>query len=63
VKTAIDRADGLRGASDRNAATAAEQLDALAKQIETDAGSATGRDAMRLSSLAATLKARAAKLR
>jgi hypothetical protein len=63
VKTALDRADGLRGGSDRNAAAAVEQLEALARQTETDAASATGRDAMRLSSLAATLKARAAKLR
>ena len=61
VKTALERADGLRGGS--NAAPAAEQLDALARQIETDAGSVAGRDAARLQALAATLKNRAAKLR
>jgi hypothetical protein len=32
VKTALDRADGLRGGSDRNAAAAIEQLDALASR-------------------------------
>jgi len=63
VKAALDRADGLRGSQDKNAAAVLEQLDAAAKQVETDAGSAIGRDATRLGSLAATLKARAAKLR
>jgi hypothetical protein len=63
VKTALERADGLRGGSDRNAAPAAEQLDALAKQLDGDAGAATGRDAARLQALATTLQNRAAKLR
>ena len=63
TKAALDRADGLRGGSDRNAAAVLEQLEALAKQVGSDAGSATGRDAMRLRSLAETLRARAAKLR
>jgi len=39
------------------------QLDSLAVQLDADAGRAAGRDAMRLRSLAATLKGRAAKLR
>jgi hypothetical protein len=63
VKAALDRADGLRGAGDRNAVAAVEQLDALAKQLESDAGTATGRDAARFQALASTLKNRAAKLR
>jgi hypothetical protein len=63
VKTALDRADGLRGGSDRNAAAVVEQLDALAKQIDSDASTATGRDATRLKSLADTIRARTAKLR
>jgi adhesin HecA-like repeat protein len=40
-----------------------EQLDALAKQLDSDAGTVTGRDAARLQALATTLKNRAAKLR
>jgi len=63
LKAALDRADGLRGGSDRNAAAVVEQLDALAKQIDSDAAAAAGRDAARLTALAATIKARAAKLR
>jgi hypothetical protein len=63
VTTALDRADGLRGASDRGAEAVLAQLDSLAAQLDTDAGRAAGRDAMRLRSLAATLKGRAAKLR
>jgi hypothetical protein len=58
VKAAIDRADG------RNPQPAAlDQLDSVAAQLEKDAGSATGRDAARLKSLADTLKARVARLR
>jgi hypothetical protein len=50
VKTALDRADRV-------------QLEAVAKQVEADAASATARDAARLRALATTLKERAAKLR
>ena len=57
VKTALDRADA---AKDK---TAASQLDALAAQLESDAAAASGHDAMRLRSLAATIKSRIAKLR
>jgi len=63
VKTALERADGLRGGSDRNAAAAAEQLDALAKQIDGDSANAARLDAARLKALAATITARASKLR
>ncbi len=40
VKTALERADGLRGGSDRNAAAVVEQLEALAKQIDERRGPA-----------------------
>ena len=63
VKAALDKADGLRTGKEKGAATALDQLDALAAQVESDAGAASGRDAMRLRSLAATIKGRAAKLR
>jgi hypothetical protein len=63
VKTALDKADGLRTGQERGAAPILEQLDALATQLEGDAGAAAGRDGMRLKSLAATIKARAARLR
>jgi hypothetical protein len=63
VKTAFERADGVRTGDQKAAAAAAEQLDTLAKQFDTDAGSASGADAMRLKALATTLKGRATKLR
>jgi hypothetical protein len=63
VKTALDRADGLRTGQEKGAAAVLDQLDALAAQLESDAGAASGRDAARLRSLAATIKGRAARLR
>ena len=63
LTTALDRADGVRSGSDKNAAAVIDQLDALAKQVDADAGAASGRDAARMKSLAATITARAAKLR
>ncbi len=63
VKAAIDKADGLRTGKERGASVVLDQLDAVAAQLEGDAGTATGRDAARLRSLAATMKGRAAKLR
>ena len=56
-------ADGIRTGKERGAAATLDQLDALAAQLETDASAATGRDAMRLKSLAETIKNRSAKLR
>jgi hypothetical protein len=53
----------VRTGNDKAAAAAIEQLDALSKQLESDAGAASVRDAARLRSLAATIKGRAAKLR
>jgi len=62
VRTALDRADDVRGNSGR-AGAVLDQLDALATQIEGDAAAASGRDQVRLRALAATLKERAARLR
>jgi hypothetical protein len=63
VRAALERADGLRTGQEKSAAALMDQLDALANQLGTDAGGASGRDAVRLKSLAATIKARAARLR
>jgi hypothetical protein len=63
VRTALEHADALRTGQDRNAAAVLDQLDALAKQLEGDAGAATGRDAVRLKSLAETLRGRAVRMR
>ena len=63
VKSALERADRVRSAKDRNAATVAGELDTLATQIEADAAGAAGRDADRLKSLALAMKARAGGLR
>jgi len=63
VRTAMERADDLRSGQDKNAAAVVEQLEAVARQVEGDAASASGRDAMRLRALAETIKGRAAKLR
>jgi hypothetical protein len=63
VKAALDKADALRTGKEKNAAAVLDQLDALAAQVESDAGGATGRDAARLRSLAATMKGREARLR
>ena len=63
VKAALDRADGVRSAHDKSASAVVTQLDTLATQIEGDAAAASGPDAARLRSLAATLKGRSGKLR
>jgi hypothetical protein len=63
VRSTLEKVDGLRSGQDKNASAVLDQVDALAKQIDADAGAATGRDAARLKALAATLKGRAAKLR
>jgi hypothetical protein len=58
IKSAIDRGDRRSpGRADL------DQLDALAGQLEKDASAATGRDAMRLSALASTIKERVSRLR
>jgi hypothetical protein len=58
VKNALDRLD--RAGRDR---TALDQIDAVAKELETDAAAASGRDADRLRALAATIKGRTERLR
>jgi hypothetical protein len=63
VTTALERADKIRSAKDRDAAAAREQLESLASQLEGDAGTASGANAARLRSLAATLKGRTATMR
>jgi hypothetical protein len=63
VTTALERADKIRSAKDKDAAAAREQLESLASQLEGDAGAASGANAARLRSLAATLKGRTATLR
>jgi hypothetical protein len=63
VRSALDRADGVRSGNDKGASEAAEQLHALATQIDSDAAAASGLDARRLSALSSTLNARAARLR
>jgi hypothetical protein len=62
IKAALERADRIHSAKDKGAAAAAEQLKALAGQVTDDANAATGRDAMRLKALAATLTGRSAAL-
>jgi hypothetical protein len=63
LKAALERADGLRTAQDKSATAIVDQLETLANQVESDAAAASGRDASRLKALAATIKARAARLR
>ena len=63
VTAALERADKIRNPRDKNAPAVLEQLESLSTEIEGDAGAATGADATRLRSLAATLKGRAARLR
>jgi hypothetical protein len=58
VKSAIDKTE-----KDSASKPAVDQLDAVAKQVESDAASASGTDADRLKALAAAMKARAARLR
>ena len=63
IRTALDRADKVRSAKDKNAAAAADQLDTLGAELAREASAAAGRDAARLRALADTLKGRSAALR
>ena len=63
IKTALERADDLRSGQDKNASAVAGQLETIVTQLERDAGSASGRDAGHLRSLAATIKGRATRLK
>ena len=63
VRDSLSKVDELRTGKERDAATRLDALNAVAAQVEADAKSKTGRDAMRLTALAETLKGRAAALR
>ncbi len=63
VRAALDRADLVQTGKEPGAAAILDRLDALAAELDRDARSATGIDAERFRLLAATLKARAARLR
>jgi hypothetical protein len=63
VREALERVDDLRTGKERDAAARLDALNAVAAQVEADAKSKTGRDAMRLNALAGTLRGRAAALR
>jgi hypothetical protein len=63
VRDALAKVDELRTGKERNAAASLDALTSVASQVEADAKTKTGRDAMRLTALADTLKGRAAALR
>jgi len=63
IKTALDNADDVKTGREKNAAATLEQLEGIARQLEGDAATASGRDQMRLRALADTIKAHVAKLR
>ncbi len=63
VRDALAKVDELRTGKERNAAEALDALTAVASQVEGDAKTKTGRDAMRLIALADTLRGRVAALR
>jgi uncharacterized membrane-anchored protein len=63
VTASLERVDRLQNGKERGATAVLDQLNALATQIEGDAGTANPADAGRLRSLAATIKGRVAKLR
>ena len=58
LKSAIDKAD-----KGKPSKSALDHLDALVTQLEKDAASASGVDASRMKALAASIKAKTAKLR
>ena len=63
VRDNLAKVDELRTGRERDAASRLDALTAVAAQVEADAKSKTGRDAMRLNALAETLKGRAQALR
>jgi hypothetical protein len=63
VRDALAKVDDLRTGKERDAATRLDALTAVAAQVDADAKTKTGRDAMRLTALAETLRGRAAALR
>jgi hypothetical protein len=63
VVAAFNRPEKVQSANDKGAAELAGELETLAAAVEGDAGKASGRDAIRLRALAATIKGRAATLK
>jgi hypothetical protein len=63
ARDTLRRADWLQTGRERNAAMVLDRLDRLATQLESDAGAARERDAVRLRSLAATIRELAAGVR
>jgi hypothetical protein len=63
VGNALDKVDGLKGASDKNAMALVGQVNEMANQFEKDAASANAVDAKRMKSLAETIKARTTRLK
>ena len=63
LTAALEAADSVRTGKEKNAPQVLDQLDGLARQLESDASAATGRDAARIHALSANLKERAARLR
>ncbi len=61
VKSALDKADKTKPGP--NSKAALDSIDAVAASVDADAASASGRDAVRLKALAATMKGRVAALR
>ena len=61
VKSALDKADKTKPGP--GSQSALDSIDAVASKVEAGAASATGRDAMRMKALAATMKGRTAALR
>jgi hypothetical protein len=62
VRSALDRVDRVRPGQERDAVQLRRELESLAAELKRDAGTADGRDATRLESLAATLRSRATTL-
>jgi hypothetical protein len=63
ISDTLARAAKVRSSHDKNAAAVVKDLDSVTNQIEGDAAKATGRDAVRMGSLAVTMKGIAARLK
>jgi hypothetical protein len=63
INSALEHADSVRTGKENNAPAVLDQLDSIARQLDADAGNATGRDAARMRALASTIKERTARLR
>ena len=61
VTSALERADRVKNTRSREAETSLDELTSLSAQVDADARTASGRNAVRLHALAATLTARAAR--